>query len=87
MLRSQVNCVAFDVFSVGVDGWSSWGAAGLGVCTQYTVLGAFRVGNLGELLGSFGVIWLRLSLAYGLRFRVRTLLLGGERSWKLLQKR
>ena len=68
-------------------GWTSQGAAGLGVCTQSIVLGAFRVGNLGELLGSFGVIWLRLSLAYALRFRVLTLLLGGEGVLEVAAKR
>ena len=75
---SQTHCVALGVFRVGVDGWTSWEAAGLGVCTQYTVLGVLRVGMFGKLLGLIGVIRVRLSLAYGLRLRVRMLLLTGE---------
>ena len=61
-----------------MDGWTSWEAAVLAVCTQYTVLGVLRAGMFGDFLGLINVIWLRLSLAYGLRLRVWTLLLTGE---------
>ena len=40
--------------------------------------GCVQGGRLGELLGWFGVIWLQLWLAYEVRLRVRTPLLGKE---------